>query len=58
MDKMSKCLWYCWTVWTVFTFWSKVADMLAEKESVHKELIMSLPMARKERATPNLFPDV
>jgi hypothetical protein len=33
-------------------------NVISERKSIHKKLIMGLPMARKERAMPNSLPDV
>ena len=55
---MSKCLWSIRTVRTVGVLWSKMANAVAKRKSIHKKLIMGLPMARKERTTPNPLPDV
>jgi hypothetical protein len=35
-----------------------MANAISERKSIHKKLIMGLPMARKERAMPNSLPDV
>jgi hypothetical protein len=58
VDEVSKRLWSVWTVRAVGTFWSKVSNAIAERKSIQKKLIMGLPMARKERAMPDSFPDV
>jgi len=58
VDEVSKCLWSVRTVRTVGVLWSKMADAIAKRKSIHKKLVMGLLMARKERATPNSLPDV
>ena len=57
-EKVAKCLSCGWTKVTRGSFWSKRTKMVTQGQHIHNELVMGLPKARKEGATPNALPDV
>ena len=57
-DEVSESLNCEWTEVTVHVFWSEGLDAVPKGQGIHKQLVVGLPMARKEGATPYAVPDV
>jgi len=57
-QEVPKCLCRGWTEMTGGSFWIKHLNAIPKGKYIQKEFVMGLPIARKERPTPDTLPDI